>query len=288
MAARENQFPYLVPGLADLPEHFQQVLQPVLKPGERVDSILMLPPQPFLKRGGVRRQVLLSLARGLLHVQDGQPPTVTYLPGESLLYAQHTLVLLYGRLELVGEENGKLLRMVAEYNTSGQALVDTALRQFLRLTYGANQVDDSTLEQNNLILKKLEAESFKFMNGLRLYALQPGEKLLGYVFQPRIAQPLLRFFHRPIAPASLLALSDQAVILIEENKASGASYGWVVTLCPRKTVTKIVNQPARAWRNISVHLLRNAVRAERNLILETRIAQAWETFWTLQNQPLEN
>ena len=129
------------------------------------------------------------------------------------------------------------------------------------------------------------AQSFKFMNGLRLYALQPGEKLLGVVFQHRITRPVLRFFRRTIAPASL-ARPDRPGChsLIEEDKALGAAYGWLITLCPRKVVAEIEGKPNREWREVSVHLRRNGVSEVRKLTLENETAQAWETLWTGRNQ----
>jgi hypothetical protein len=121
MSVRENPYPYLVPGVLDLPEDFQRVIQALLKTEDSVNSILMLPPQLYLKRGGVPRQALLSTSRGLMHVEDGRPPKATYLFGESLLYVQHTSILLYGRLEIVGEMDNKPVRFVAEYHSAASS-----------------------------------------------------------------------------------------------------------------------------------------------------------------------
>ncbi len=284
MADRESQFPYEVSDLKDLPERFQQAAQPLLKPVEPITSILMLPPQPFLGRRGVPRQALLSTAQGILHIRDGQPPTATYLHGESLLYVHYTLVLLYNRLELAGEVNGRLVHIVIEYNTVGQHLVEIMLTQFLYLTYGMAQPVASIREQNDALLQKLETESFKFMNGLRHYALQRGERLLGYVYQPRIKQPLLHFFNRPIAPSSLLALTDKAVILIEEEKVGGPSYGWVITLCLRKVVETVESRSNREWRNICIHLARNSVALDRQVMMENDKALDVESLWSSPKQ----
>jgi len=172
MASRVNPFPYQIQDLTDLPEHFQQAVQRSLKPGEQVNSILMFPPQPFLKRGGIPQQALLSTSQGLLHIQEialpSQSLVATYFPGDALLYTHHSLLLLYGRLELVGEVDGNLIRIVAEYNTVGQYLLETVLKQFLRFTYGWADTEKSYDPQSNSLLDVLGAQSFKFMNGLRL------------------------------------------------------------------------------------------------------------------------
>lgn len=282
MSARENPYPYLLQGIVDLPEDFQRVIQTVLKIGDSVQSILMLPPQPYLKRGGIPRQALLSTSRGLVHVQDGRPPIATYLFGESLLYVQHTSILLYGRLEIVGEVDNKLVQLIAEYHTAGQDLLKAVLRRFLGFSYDTLDPDKTFADQNDAILENLSDQSFKFLNALRLDALQPGEQLLGYVFQPRIRERVLRIFSRAIAPASLFALTSQAVILVEENKATGASYGWIMTFCPRKVILAVESRPMEERETLVVILLMSSLSTERNLILERKTAQACVSLWTSQ------
>ncbi len=278
---RENPFPYLVSGIERLPESFRQVVQHWLNPDNPAVSVLILPPQPFLKRGGIPRQAFISTTRGILYVRDGQPPFGVYLPGEALLYARHSLILLYGCLELVGETNGKLNRIALEYHTIGEPLIEAALRRFLNLAY-IRQTESTQYPETEVLLDRLKSEAFKFMNGLRLHALQPGERLFGYVFQPRITQPFLRFFSRPVAPAALLALSDRALILIEEDKAQGAAYGWIVTICPRRYIAEIKSTPRQELHELSICLMRNAARDERKVILEEDAAHAWEILWAGQ------
>ena len=263
-------------------DEFQQAIQRSLPPEDSVHSILMLPPQLYLKRGGVPKQALLSTTHGILHVQEGKSPVSTYVPSDSLVYVHHTSILLYGRLEVVGEVNNEAVHLVAEYHTSGQEHLKAALRHFLSLSYTTVKPNVSFADQNDAILEKLSDQSFKFLNALRLDALQPGEQLLGYVFQPRIQERLLRYFSRPIAPTSLFALTSQAVILIEENKASGASYGWVMTLCPRKVVLAVESEPLQEREKLFVILLKNNLSEERNLVLEKPIAQACVSLWTNQ------
>ena len=282
MVTRENPFPYVVNALTDLPEEFQRAVQSCLGDEESINSILVLPSQPFMKRGGIPRQALLSTTHGILHVRDAKPPLADYLPAESLLYVHHKLILLYGCLELAGEVRGELVRITAEYNAIGQYLLDAALRQFLQLSYGTAAPGPGMRKQNDNLLEELGKESFKFMNGLRLYALQPGERLLGYAFQPRITERFLRYFSRPVAPASMFALTDQAVVFIEEDKARGASHGWVITICPRNVILTVESKRMQSWDKLSVLSLRNKVSLERNLILEHDTVLACKSLWSNQ------
>ncbi len=288
MAARVNPFPYPVQSLTDLPQQYQQAVQRALSPGEPVNSILMIPPQPFLKRGGIPQQVIISTSRGLLHLQEtaapDQPPIATYLPGDALLYAHHSLILLYGRLELVGEVDGSLVRMVVEYNMVGQHLLQPILRQFLQFTLEQHRATKPGWVSTAHLLEELGAQSFKFRSGLELYALQPGEQLLGYVFQQRLTRRKLRLFEIPVLGAALLALTDRAVILIKENQIKGAAYGWLITICPRVFVTGIESSPNEEWREVHIRLARNNVTMEHHVTLENNLALAWQDLWPGQSK----
>jgi hypothetical protein len=283
MAPRENPFPYPVKAVTDLPESFQIAIHSLEWPEEPIRSILLLPPQPFLNRGGVPRQALLLTERGILHVRDGDPPAANYLPAKNMLYVRQTLILLYGGIEFVGEANHELVRIVAEYNTVGQNFLTALLNQFLDLKYETIHLPETVFDQTNYLVDKLSEESYKFMNGLRLYSLQVGEELHGYVFQPRIRQRYLQIISRPIAPASLFALTSKAVILVQEDKASGASHGWLITLCPRDAVLAVESSPFKNWEKLRVLLQRGSFNEERDLMLEPEKAAGCKYLWSSQN-----
>jgi hypothetical protein len=287
MAPRENPFPFPVRAITDLPESFQAAIDSLEWPEEPIHSILILPPQPFLKRGGVPRQALLSTERGILYVRDGDIPVAAYIPAENLLYIRQTLILLSGAIEFVGEANHQLVRIVAEYNTVGQDLLTAALNQFLKLLYETIHTPEPAFDQTNYLMDKLGGESYKFMNGLRLYSLQIAEELIGYVFQPRIRERYLPLISRSVAPASLFALTTKAVILMEEDKAWGASHGWVITLCPRNVVLAVERSHVKKWEKLRVLLLRSNLNEERSLLLETETASGCRSLWVSQNS-MEN
>jgi hypothetical protein len=286
-----KEHPYVLQGLVDLPASLQQAAGQWLKPDDPAKLILMIPrhTQTLLKnRRYVPQQALLFTSQGVLHVQEktspDQPPLATYLRSADLLYAHHSLILLYGCLELGGEVSGHLARIVVEYNTVGQQLLQPALQQFLRLAYGPAHAVEPHADLTNALLQNLAAQSLKFQSGLQFYALQPGEPLLGFVFQPRIVQRNWHLFSHPIAPATLLALTDREVILIEEERARGASYGWLITFCPRRCIAGIETMPKGEWQELCVHLARNNVTMDRRVTLENDTALAWETLWSGQSQ----
>lgn len=115
---------------------------------------------------------------------------------ESLLYVRHTSILLYGRLEVVGEVDHKPVRLLAEYHTAGLDLVKTVIRHFLSLSYGTIELDKSFVDKNDAILESLGDRSFKFLNALRLessyWAMysNPGSRNVCFTFSAaRLRQP---------------------------------------------------------------------------------------------------
>jgi hypothetical protein len=272
MTSRENPFPAPVKSLTDLPESFQVAVDSLEWPEEPVHSILILPAQAYLKRGGVPRQALITTQCGILHVMDGDPPVATYLSADNMLYVRQTLVLLYGGIEFVGEANHQRVKFIVEYNSVGQNFLTATLNRFLGLRYEAVHTSPSAWDQTNYLLSRLEDQSCKFMNGLRLYALQPGEELLGCTFQPRIRKRYFHFITRPLAPASVFAFTSKAVILMEEDKAWGGSHGWVITFCPRDAVLAVESRPVPNGEELRVLMQQGHLTEERNLMFEVKAA----------------
>ncbi len=289
---QEILYPRAARGLADLPESLGQLARQVLEPDQAINSILVIPQhtQTQLKRQHtVPLQALAFTTTGVLHVQKAakasQSPTATYLTGADLLYAHHSLILLYGRLELCGAARGELARIVVEYNIVGQSMLQPPLNQFLASALGPALGSSRDCGQTKALLERLRAESLKFWNGLRLYALQPDEQLLGFAFQPRRVGRRWGPFGGVAAPAALLALTDRAVIFIEEARVTrGAPQGWLITLCPRRCIDRMEGKPLEARRAVCVRLTQDDLTVERQVTVETETARAWEALWLAQGQ----
>ena len=286
--SRRVEHPYRAKGITDLPSDLQQLAGHSLGPNEQIGSIFVVPPQTFPGNwwGGPRyvpEQALLFTAEGVLHVQGaaspGQAGQATYLRGDELVYVHLSLLLLYGRLELAGLVNGALSRVIVEYNTVGHDFLQPALHRFLRLAWAQAQAQENQ-DHTDILLSGLDEQSFKFGNGLRYYALQSDERLLGFVFQPRITQRYLHLFRRLIAPTTLLALTDRDLVIIEENRTTSAAYGWIFTFCPRACVAGIEAKPNAEWQDVCVRLTRGKVTVDRHVTLGNKAALAWRDLWT--------
>jgi len=287
----ESERPYILRSLAELPESLRLPVERCLPADEPAQIALMIPrhTQTLVSHQRyVPQQALLFTPLGVLQVQDstlaGQPPTATYLRAADLLYAHHTLILLYGCLDLEGVVAGQVTRIFAEYNTVGLPHLQPSLQKFLRLAYGPPSSGVPGDDRTEALLQQLERQSLKFWNGLRLDALQRNEQLQGYVYQRRITRRLAYVFQYPIAPAALLALTDCAVVVVEEVLARGGAYGTHVTWCPRKYIEGMDTQPKKAWREVRVRLAKDMVRVERRVTLEQAAAQGWDTLWAHRRQ----
>lgn len=279
--------PYLVSSLAELPSALQIAAQQTLEPTEQPHRIFLVPAQSFfrswLSRRYVPPQALLFTAQGVLHVQEavspGEPAQVTYLRGENLLYIQLRLLLLYGRLELVGLAKGELARVVVEFNTVGYSMLRPGLRQLLPLTWGPVQLAKS--DSLDRVGSEIEELPLKFKNGLRLYGLQPEESLLGVVFQPSLWKDYGRVWRHQLSANTLLALTDHELVIIEEEETGRKNpYGWILTFCPLACLKNLETTPEGTWQEVQLHLARNGVAVDRRVKLGPETALNWQALWS--------
>jgi len=279
--------PYLVSSLAELPSSLQVAARQALSPTEQPDHIFMVPAQSFfrswLSRRYVPPQALLFTAQGVLHVQEaaspGEPAPATYLQGDDLLYIQLHLLLLYGRLELVGLANGALTRVVVEFNTVGFSMLQPGLRQLLPLTWGAIKLEKS--DALDRTLSEFDGLPLKFKNGLRLYGLQPNERLLGVIFQHRLWKRYGRALQHQVSANTLLALTDHELVIIEEEKTGWKNpYGWILTFCPLACLKEFETTPEGAWQELQLRLARKGVEVDRRVKLGPETALNWQALWS--------
>ena len=289
-----RETPYRV-NLEELPADWQRAAQQALPAGMLPHTLVMIPQhtQSLQKRRRfVPPQALGFTETGVVLVQSAPetsaPPEAFYINSADIVMLRHSLILLYGCLELQGSMNGVPVRMMVEYNTVGELLLHAALQQVLRQAYGpaAGNTAPKFAAETASQLQALEAQSFKFRNGLSLYALLPEERLLGYVWQPRLMRPVLRIFRRAFAPAALLAVTPQAVIAIEEERIKGAAYGWLITFCPRRRILAIDTQPLHTAQRVTVRLAGAGLALSHTAALDQARAAAWGALWDSCNEEI--
>jgi len=159
-------------------------------------------------------------------------------------------VLLYGFLEIVGQGPSSLTRLSVEFNTVAWEYLSLPLRQLLRATKATpgGPADETTYYAPSA-QQAVEKLPLKFSNGLQIYGLLPGEGLKDLVFQPGTWQRWLFLFRRPILANTLLLLTSNYVVVIQEEL--GVAQGWIISYIPRHNIVSMQNRPCDLWNELT-------------------------------------
>ncbi len=278
--------PRLMRDLAELNAELAGAAQAALTSADAVQRIFYVPPQELPSGAKYRygpEHVLIFTGDRAIHVQGaaaGQPGQTRVMPAPAMHYLQVEQNLLYGRLEIGYTANNQAQHVVLEFNTVGWDLLQPGLAGLLLAAYRAcpPSVAADAPEIGMYVVERLP---LKYANGLKFYILAPGERLLALAFQPAIWRRRLLILRRQVTPASVLALTDRHVSLIEERRALGGSrsYGWIFTFIPRHGVAGMRSDPAPLGRLISIEMLNDGATATYELELTTEVAAAWEAQW---------
>jgi hypothetical protein len=284
LPSQATLMPYAVATLVDLPGSLQQAARQSAGSAIKSTSICVFPGRTRLKSQTgweyVDEQALLFTEEGVFHVQAAssanQGARITYLHAADLLTARLSLILMYGRLELVDDH---LNRVVVEFNAAGFDMIKPGLQQLLG-TCAGRRIASPNAALANTVLSDLCELSFKFKNGLYLYGLLPDEQVLGFVFQPAIWGRRWRILPVRIAETTLLALTDRQLIVVEEQSRSRfPAYGWIFTFYPRKAIDKIGASPSQDRRELKINLKSKKSPLERRIVLEEPNCSAWQELW---------
>jgi hypothetical protein len=195
------------------------------------------------------------------------------------MYLKVTLVLLYGFLEMVAQGQDSAVRLGMEFNTVAWSYLSSPLRKLLQATQP--QVRSTLLEgqvtYSPFLKQALEKLPFKFSNGLKIYGLLPGEDLEEFVFQPRTWSPWLYFFRRPLSPNTLLLLTTNYMVVIDEDLQ--VEQGWILSYIPRNMITEVQSRSCGLWNELSVQLRRGDQSVDYRLMLKNECMEAWRTLW---------
>ena len=279
--------PRLFRSLADLSADLAEAAQTILPLNDEVRRIFVVPPQEFPSWAKYRfgpAHALIFTDAGVIHVQTaacGQPAQARLVPTEAVHYVQVGLLLLYGRLEIGYAVDGSAQQMVVEFNTVGWDLLQPGLMDLLQDVSAASPPPPDDMQDSVISTAAIERLPFKFANGVKIYILAPGERLLALAFQPGIWTRRLFILRRQLTPPIVLALTDRCVSMIEEERSVGGShaYGSTFTYIPRRVVTGMRSQSAPLGRLISIELLVEGAEATRDLELTAEVAATWEAQW---------
>lgn len=270
--------------VSELPTELQSPAVMALFTGESIQKIIVFPPQ--IQRGWnyVPKQALLFTSTDVIHlaasIWPDEEAQITCLTGCGLMYLKVTLVLLYGFLEIVAQGQDLPIRLGVEFNTVAWLYLSSPLRKLLQATQPQARISlreaGGTYSQNTK--QALEELPLKFSNGLKIYGLLPGEELEDLVFQPRTWKPWLYFFRRPVSANTLLLLTTNYMVVIDEELH--VEQGWILSYIPRNIITGIQSQSCGLWNELLVQLKRGDQSVDYKLMLKNEFAEAWQTLWT--------
>jgi hypothetical protein len=163
LPSQATPLPYLVTSLVDLPGSLQHAAIQSVGSTEDLISICVFPGRTYLKNWysweKVSEQALLFTKNGILHIQapassDHDARTVS-LHAADLLYAHLSLILMYGRLELVDES---LSRVVVEFNAAGFDIIRVGIQDLLGTSCGRNTISIPDAPLAETVMNELGAD----------------------------------------------------------------------------------------------------------------------------------
>lgn len=269
--------------VSELPPELQSPAVMALVESESIQKIISFPPQ--IQRGWhyVPRQALLFTPTDVIHLAASIWPheeaQVTCLKGCGLMYLKVTLLLLYGFLEIVAQGQDSAVQLDLEFNTVAWPCLSAPLRELLRETQpqARSNVFEGGVTCSPITKQTLEKLPLKFTNGLRIYGLLPGEEVEELVFQPRTWKPWLYFFRRPFSANTLLILTTNYMVVIDEDLH--VEQGWILSYIPRDIIAGIQSKVCGLWNELSVQLRRGDQSADYKLMLKNEYAETWHTLW---------
>ncbi len=277
-----ERHPSLLEDWTGLPADLQSPAVRECCSGRTFQAIIAFPPQIHRGRHYVPRQGLLFTSTEVIHILASiwpdEPPQITRLKGNDILYVKVSLLLLYGFLEIVGQDQDSLVRMSMEFNTVAWDKLASPLRQLLQTTkvHPASPEDKPTYAP--AMQSACENLPLKFSNGVDIHGLLPGEELQDLVFQPGVKERLLFLFHRSILANTLLLLTGNFVTVIQEELR--VAQGWILSYIPRGNIVGIQCRPFSQWNELAFQLERRGQSVQYQLRLDNEASEAWRLVWS--------
>ena len=273
--------PTILKDIYELPVELQSRALTAIAARENIREIISFPQQ--IQRGHhyVPKQALLFTSTGIVHLLasdwPGQEPAVTFIRADCLIYMKVTLILLYGFLEIVAESTPSPARLALEFNTVAWDQIARPIRQFLQAARNTPAASTERIPCPAHILPAVDALPLKFINGVRIYGVLPGEKLGQLVFQPGTWERRLLLFRRAILANTLILLTSNYVVVVQEELE--VSQGWILSYIPRSRIASIQNNRCKKWNELAYILNQRQQKLDYKVLSTDEAAQSWRLCW---------
>jgi hypothetical protein len=225
-------FPTRINRLEGVPTPFRETLSDRMSENELVIDLLF---SPAFRAGkfSTLASVLCATDRRWLVVrlQDDRSITVDTASYETTLLLELTLILLYGQLKMDFVSDGQVRSTALQFNTVMKDDYCEAMQNILDKIDHNDQGKSKGHWRGSSVLQEWP---IKFRNVANIYAPRGSHLLDGVQWSE-----IYGSFHRPLAPAAALLLTDRHIIVIAEEKPSGwfqfrerSHYGEIITYFP--------------------------------------------------------
>lgn len=225
-----EEFPARVERLEDLSVPFREALSKRVHEGEPIIDLMFSPAFRAGKFSSLASALCTTETRWfvVLSQEDGSI-TVETASYESTLLLELTIILLYGQLKIDFVIDGQVRSTAIQFNTVMKDEYCEILQNILdRID---NNIDKTSSSWRGSDI--LRQWPIKFRNVSNIYAPRNSRLIDGIQWSD-----IYGGFHRQLAPAAALLLTDRHLVIIEEEKPSGwfqkarSHYGEIITYFP--------------------------------------------------------
>jgi len=292
-----ERFAYAVSRVEDLAPPVAAALQTQLLPDEVARQIIFAPRQSLLSsRGGLGAWfavrwtpswVLVRTDERLLVVtvpEAPRAPEVAATPLADLLWLELGTILLYSWVAWSCVSGGQLQQQRVYFNSVCENLFWDMVNATRRTIIAQSGLP---LPTGNRHYAAFEGLPFKFMNLIPFRLLLPGEQAQAVVYQPAIWGRRLGIFRYQRAPAVVLVLSQEHLLVAQDDLTNlRTAYGIIARYCPRSRLRRAELEQTQhdLWLNVTVGLhdteetLRVLFEPDAEPALQTLIAQLQASF----------
>ena len=283
----ENQFnrsshPFLLPNVDDAPDILLKQIRSILSKEEEISGIFVIPQEVYIR--GFRwetnpLQALVFTQNGVLQVfgfdTRHKIKKAIWISNNSVIKMKLSLVLLYGKLEIWGVTDGQELKITAEYNTVAHRYLSPLIKQFIRQTWNPPKTNGENLSPESTFDDFIHT-SYSFYNGIMLEAKQPDEVIRGFAYQPELRGRWMKIFKTSIYPRTLLVLTNQQIILLQEDLNYKAHHEWIFTFIPIHRISAIDINSYKEWQEVALRLIPEMKGLDISLLVENETISQWQ------------
>lgn len=281
--------PYLVTNLNDVPGALIDQIRADLPMGQAISGIFVIPSETY--SDGFHRktnplQALVFSDKGVLQVfasEEGKNTGSIWISSKSVVRIGLKLVLLYGKLEIWSYAGNQIQKIQAEYNTVSHPLLSPYIKTLVRNSWKEPSLPEQK-DMHTAIFSEFAHISFSFYNGIMLEAIQPGEEIRAFVYQPELQKKWFKIFTRKFFPKTLGVLTNKQLIFLQEDLSYKAHYEWFFTFIPIHRIWKANQEELVHWHKLTFQVDPETDKPNISLLIANDNVLPWQNLLRILDQ----